>query len=203
MKNPRILKNTLVCLVCVAAMFAISGCTAAQLGQADKAIGGTPLQPTTAPTTQPGVYVTIQPTPVQATIHLVQDGLTVAQPIVQAVAGPVWGNIAYGAMGLVIAALGVFGAKQTVDKSTANGIIAKAAPVAAAMAKQLGASQTIVNGITTFAGVAQPILDLLSHPAAAAPLAAAAAVSPGSPPISSQPIAPGPGAAVAPPAPVV
>lgn len=155
----------IVLFICFAFCEHSPGCTAAQLASADKAIGGTPLSIVQVPTTQPGVYSTTQPSAGQLTIHLVQDGATIAAPILAGTGTP-WGEIAAIGLTVVSGVLGVFATKQTSALNTAQNVITAAAPGVAQLVQQVTDNKTLATDVTHIGQVAPGVIDLLTHPSA-------------------------------------
>jgi hypothetical protein len=176
MKRSHLLGALAGAIVCMSLVSGFVGCTAAQLSSADSAIGGTPLIPSTGPTSQPGVNTTLQPTASQAAVHLAQDATAEAAPIVAAVVPSPWGAIAAAGLGILSAVLGIFATKQTSRANTAESVIAAAAPGVASLVQQVTDNKSLTSDVTSIAQVAPGVISLLTHPTASSMLQATGTV---------------------------
>jgi Zn-dependent alcohol dehydrogenase len=152
------------------------GCTADQLSSADRSIGGTPLVATTAPTSQPGVYTTVQPSNAQLTIHLLSDAASEAAPVVTAVAPQPWGALAGTILGLLGVGLAAFQTssanKANTRANVAENVVAAAAPGVAHIVNQITDNKTLNTDVTTLGQIAPGVIALLAHPTATSVLQA-------------------------------
>lgn len=157
---------SLISLALSAGLIAL-GCTASQLARADRAVGGTPLVPTTQ-LSPDGTVKTIPPTTQQLEIHLAQDATKAAQPVVQEWVPAPWGGIVSAGLGILSGVLGVIAVKQTSKAAAVSNVITAAAPGVAQLVKQTTDNQVLADDITHVAQLAPGVINLLNHPAAKA-----------------------------------
>lgn len=155
------MRRLLLTTISIALAVLVIGCTAAQLGQADRVLGGT-------------VYSTSQPTTQQLAIDITQRAAQDAAGPASYI--PVVGPILSTILTIIAGVVGVFAVKQTSALSTANNVIAAAAPGVAQLVHQTTDNQALASDITTLAGVAPGVIALMSHPTAQAAVNAAGLV---------------------------